>query len=254
MMYVNHKTRLLTFIVVFISMLPTLLFAKDYNPELGQYSSKHRFKFDTEYSYRYPAFRFAPVRNDVVAYDRNGKSFTLSLSDTIKSGGIFSGSYAGKTGKWVSFYLVNERVSDVDSYVFVDDVKEVEEAARKSDKAKLAAREHRKAMAEKVEFNSTLWVIGGIAFVVLLIFAMSKMKGDPQGSPRFGSITNDQKTNSGNWYGLGDPSDKYKANSYGHGIPGRYGAPKKGPDGNYYHGGKNIGPKPGNQDKKRWQP
>ncbi len=140
MTYTKRRNCLLTCIGVFFLLLPILSFAKDYGPELGPYSNKNRFKHDREYSKKYPGFRFTPVRNDVVAYDKSGKSFKLSLTDTVKSDGIYNGSYAGKSGKWILFYMLNRQLSGhADSYVFLDDVKEVEEAAKLSDVTYYAA-------------------------------------------------------------------------------------------------------------------
>jgi len=53
--------------------------------------------------------------------------------------------------------------------------------------------------------------------------------------------------NSGNWYNNGgNPHDTYQgSNVAGWGMPNWYGEPKKGADGNYYQGGKNLGKKPG---------
>jgi len=244
-----HATQVLIAAIIFLS--PLLLPAQKVVPELGIFSNKNRFKPDAEYNRAHTTTRFSPAKSNTIAYDRAGEKMVMTLSDTIRSAGVFKGSYAGKTGRWVMFYDADDRwKTNKDMYAFLDDLKDVEEAARKSDIAKEEVRKRNQAGADRAELRGTLWFILAVAIVILAIVVMAKSGGSGGTIPSGGSIMNtgEKKFNSGNWYGHGNPHDRYQGNTYGHGKPGFTGSPTKGPDGNWYQGGQNVGPKPGNQD------
>lgn len=137
-------------------------YCQDYSPKLGPYSYKNKFKYDAENTKKLSLHRHTPARDGIVAYDSKGKAYKLKVTDTLRVDDIYTGSWAGKTGKWALYYKQTD-----DYYVLLEDLKDIEPVARMVDD---------QAYERRVEEGKRLWVIVLIVLVVVLILLFLILK------------------------------------------------------------------------------
>lgn len=153
---------------------------RDYTPKLGPYSSSNKFKYDAATTNELYLHRFIPRNMKIKAYNNEGQTFDLLLTDTVRVANIYSGSWAGRKGKWIQFYdQERDRTnSTFDYYVLVKEMTDVEGGAKILDG--IAQKE--RLQTSKQEFiNDVMKLLiyialgaGLIAILVLLLIVFRK--------------------------------------------------------------------------------
>jgi hypothetical protein len=170
-----------TFFICFMCCLYNSGYAKDYDPKLGPYSNKNKFKYDAESTKEFSLHRFIPIKEKTKVYSNQGKVFYLMNTDTIRAADIYHGSWAGKKGKWILYYDMKRQLSDTyDYYVLLNEMKDIEAEAKIADaiayqRAIVEMKQKTVGFAKQV----IIYFILAISFIIILtrIFSVnSKLK------------------------------------------------------------------------------